>query len=138
TAGKPALTDIHPVGGLDATDLLTLVAAAETDSEHPLAAAIVAGARTRGLTLPPATGFDSITGRGVHAAVAGRQVLVGTARLLGDAGVDTTELDPMAVELSAQGKTPILAAVDGHPAGVLAVADTVKTDSAAAIAALHG
>ncbi len=137
TAGKPALTDIHPVGDLDATDLLALVAAAETDSEHPLAAAIVTGARQRGLHLPAASGFDSVTGKGVHATVAGRTVLVGTARLLGDAGIDTTELGPVAVELSAQGKTPILAAVDGHPAGVLAVADTVKPDSAPAIAALH-
>ena len=137
TAGKPALTDIHPVGDLDETDLLTLVAGAEADSEHPLAAAIVAGAHDRGLHLPTATGFASVTGKGVRATVAGRTVLVGTARLLRDAGIDTTDLDPVAAELSAQGKTPVLAAVDGHPAGVLAVADTLKDDSAAAIADLH-
>ncbi|GAA0467443.1 hypothetical protein Aca07nite_71080 [Actinoplanes capillaceus] len=137
TAGKPALTDLHTVDDIDDDSLLTLVAAAETDSEHPLAAAIVAHARQHGLALPPATRFDSITGKGIRATVADRVVLVGTARLLTDAGIDTTDLDPIAARLSEQGKTPILAAVDGHPVGVLAVADTVKTDSAAAIAALH-
>jgi len=137
TAGKPALTDIHPVGEVAEADLLALVAAAETDSEHPLAAAIVAGARERGLTLPATTGFNSVTGKGVRATVAGRTVLVGTARLLGEAGVDTAVLDAVAAELSAQGKTPVLAALDGRPAGVLAVADTIKDDSVAAIAALH-
>ena len=137
TAGKPVLTDLCTVGDLDDDTLLSLVAAAETDSEHPLAAAIVAHARDRGLTLPDVTGFDSITGKGIQATVAGRAVLVGTARLLTDAGLDTTDLDPIAVDLSAQGKTAVLAAVDGRPAAVLAIADTVKPDSAAAVAALH-
>jgi Cu+-exporting ATPase len=137
TAGKPALTDVRLAGGFDEAGLLTLVAAAETDSEHPLAAAIVAGARDRGLTLPAAAGFDSVTGKGVQATVAGRPVLVGSARLLAGAGIDTAALDPIADELSADGKTPVLAAIDGAPAGVLAVADPVKDDSAAAIAALH-
>ncbi|HEY3089337.1 MAG TPA: heavy metal translocating P-type ATPase [Jatrophihabitantaceae bacterium] len=133
TAGKPALTDIHPVGGWDSTELLRLVAAAEADSEHPLATAIVAGARD--LALPTASGFDSITGKGVQATVAGHAVLVGTTRLLTDAGIDTVAVEPTAAELAADGKTPILAAIDGRPAGVVAVADTVKDDSAAAIAA---
>jgi Cu+-exporting ATPase len=137
TAGRPALTDVHPVDGFSDTELLTLVAAAEADSEHPLAAAVVAGARTRGLTAPAATGFASVTGKGVRATVAGRQVLVGTGRLLTEAGVDTAALEPVAAGLAAQGRTPILAAVDGRAAGVLAVADTVKDDSTAAIAALQ-
>ncbi|RZU53204.1 Cu+-exporting ATPase [Krasilnikovia cinnamomea] len=137
TAGKPALTDIRPVGDLVKTAVLTLVAAAEADSEHPLAAAIVAGARERGLQPPAATGFESVTGKGVRATVTGHQVLVGTARLLAEAGVDTADLEPVAAELSAQGRTPVLAAVDGRPAGVLAVADTLKDDSVTAIAALH-
>ena len=137
TTGKPTLTDIHPVGGWTEYDLLQLVAAAEADSEHPLATAIVAGARSRDLDLPAASGFDSITGRGVQATVGGRAVLVGTPRLLTDAGIDVGELDPIAAEMSAEGKTPILAAIDGRPAGVVAVADTVKPDSAVAIAALH-
>jgi Cu+-exporting ATPase len=137
TAGKPALTDLHTVGDTDETTLLSLVAAAEADSEHPLAAAIVAEARRRGLSLPPAAGFDSITGKGIQATVAGHAVLIGAARLLTDAGIDTTMLDPIALRLSEQGKTAIFTAVDGRPAGVLAVADTVKPGSSAAIAALH-
>jgi Cu+-exporting ATPase len=136
TAGKPALTDVRPAGDLDEAELLALVAGAEADSEHPLAAAIVAGARSRGLSLLPASGFASVTGKGVHASVAGHAVVVGTTRLLTGAGIDTSELDPIAASLSAEGKTPVLAAVDGRPAGVLAVADTVKDDSAPAIAAL--
>ena len=110
TAGKPALTDVAPVDGVDADELLTLVAAAESDSEHPLAAAIVAGARQRGLHLPAATGFDSVTGKGVRAIVDGRQVLVGSGRLLADDGIDPGPLDAVAAELSGQGKTPVLAA----------------------------
>src|SRR5215471_9095949 len=137
TAGKPSLTDIHPSGRWTEEELLTLTAAAETDSEHPLGTAIVAGARERGLTLPAATGFDSITGKGVQATVAGHVVLVGTARLLADAGIDPSVLEGAAAGLSADGKTPVLAAIDGEPAGVLAIADPVKDDSAAAIAALH-
>ncbi|UQA96913.1 heavy metal translocating P-type ATPase [Streptomyces halobius] len=137
TAGKPVLTDVRTADGLDETELLTLVVAAEELSEHPLAAAIVAGARERGLTWTTAGDFDSVTGQGVRATVDGHAVLVGTARLLDDAGIDTSVLAPIAADLSAQGKTSVLAAVDGRPAGVLAVADTVKDDSAAAIAALH-
>ncbi|MFF6833319.1 heavy metal translocating P-type ATPase [Streptomyces sp. NPDC012438] len=137
TAGKPVLTDVRPAEGSTDDELLALVAAGEADSEHPLAGAIVTGARQRALVLPAAEGFDSVTGKGVRATVDGHAVLVGTARLLGDAGIDTTALAPIAAELSAQGKTPVLAAVDGRPAGVLAVADTVKDDSAQAIAALH-
>ncbi|MFD7877683.1 heavy metal translocating P-type ATPase [Streptomyces sp. NPDC059766] len=137
TAGKPVLTDVHPAGGFDETALLRLVAAAEADSEHPLAQAIVTGARDRGHHPVAATGFDSVTGKGVQATVEGHAVLVGTARLLDDVGIDTTALAPVAADLSAEGRTPVLAAVDRRPAGVLAVADTVKEDSAAAIAALQ-
>jgi Cu+-exporting ATPase len=137
TAGKPALTDIRTTGDLTDTELLTLVAGAEADSEHPLAAAIVAGARARNLAIAAATGFDSITGKGIQATVDGHAVLVGTRRLLSDAGIDTSTLDPIAAEFSIQGKTPILSAVDGRLAGVLAVADTIKVDSVPAIAALH-
>ena len=137
TAGGPALTDVRPAAGFDENGLLTLVAAAEADSEHPLAAAIVAGARERSVTLGAASAFDSVTGKGVQATVDGRAVLVGSARLLADAGIDTAALEPAAAEMSAQGKTPVLAAVGGELAGVLAVADPVKGDSAAAVAALH-
>ncbi len=137
TAGKPSLTDVRPTRVLTEGELLALAAAAETDSEHPLAAAIVAGARERGLVLPTAGGFTSVTGQGVQATVDGHAVLAGNSRLLAGAGISTAALDPVAAGLSAQGKTPVLAAVDGVPAGVLAVADIVKDDSARAIAALR-
>jgi P-type Cu+ transporter len=137
TAGHPALTDIRPAGNWDEDGLLALVAAAESDSEHPLAAAIAAGARDRGVAVLPAAEFESVTGKGVQATVGGRAVLVGSARLLAEAGISADALEPVAAELSAQGKTPVLAAVDGEPAGVLAIADTIKDDSAAAIAALR-
>ncbi|CCK25807.1 Copper-transporting ATPase 1 [Streptomyces davaonensis JCM 4913] len=137
TEGRPVLTDIRPADGFTEHELLRLVAAAEADSEHPLAGAINEGARARGLAVPSASAFDSVTGKGVQATVDGRAVLVGTARLLADVGTDTSGQTEEAAEFSAQGRTPILAAVDGRPAGVLAVADTVKDDSAQAIAALH-
>jgi P-type Cu+ transporter len=137
TVGRPVLTDVRPAGRWDEDELLALVAAAESDSEHPLAAAIVAGARERGLAVPAAAGFGSVTGQGVQATVAGRPVLVGSARLLAAAGISTSALEMAAAELAEAGKTPVLAAVDGEPAGTLAVADTVKEDSAAAIAALR-
>ncbi len=119
TAGKPALTDVHVLATMRADDLLSLVAAAEADSEHPLSTAIVAGARDRGLTIPPGRRFhvDHRQG-GVRATVTGgRTVLVGTTKLLTDCGINADELDPFSVRLSAEGKTPILAAVDGEPAG---------------------
>jgi len=137
TAGKPALTDVHVTGTVAENELLMLVAAAEADSEHPIASAVVAGARDRGINIPVVSGFDSITGKGVRATVAGLTVLVGTATLLAENGIDTAELENISADLAAAGKTPILAAVDGHPAGVIGVADTVKDDSVAAIAALR-
>ncbi len=138
TAGKPVLTDVRPFGAFGERELLALVAGAETDSEHPLAAAVVAGARERGVTPATAAGFDSVTGKGVQATVDGHALLVGNAALLADVGIDSAALDTVAGEFSAQGKTPVMAAIDGRPAGVLAVADTVKEDSAAAITALRG
>jgi P-type Cu+ transporter len=137
TAGRPALTGVRTAGRWDEDELVALVAAAESDSEHPLATAIIAGARERGLSIPAASGFGSVTGQGVRATVAGHLVLVGSARLLAAAGIGTSALDGVVAELSGQGKTPVLAAIDGEPAGVFAVADTVKEDSAAAIAALR-
>ncbi|MGG7569363.1 heavy metal translocating P-type ATPase [Streptomyces sirii] len=138
TAGKPVLTDVHAAEGVDEALLLALVAAAEESSEHPLAQAVTDGARLRGLNWPTPTDFDSVTGKGVQATVDGHAILVGTARLLGDVDIDTSALAPLATRFSAEGKTPVLVAVDSRPAAVLAVADTVKDDSAEAIAALQG
>jgi Cu+-exporting ATPase len=137
TAGKPALTDVLSASGTHENDLLRLVASAERSSEHPLAQAIVTGARERGLGLADATTFDSITGKGVRATVEGRELLIGNARLLTDAGIPTTDLDAWAAALAEAGKTPMFLALDGRPAGLLAVADTIRPDSAAAVRALH-
>ena len=136
TNGAPVLTDVLPAEGFDRDELLTLVAAAERDSEHPLAAAIVNGAEDRRLDVPRAKTFESITGQGVRAQVDGRTVLVGNARLLAAAGIDTSTLLANLERLAADGKTPMFAAVDGRPAGVVGVADTIKDGSIAAIADL--
>lgn len=137
TNGTPVLTDVLPAPGFTSEEVLALVAAVEVSSEHPLATAIVAGAKERGLALTPATAFDSITGQGVRALVAGREVLVGNRRLLSGAGIDAGVLESDSARLAADGKSPMLVAVDGRPAAVVAVADTIKTGSAAAVAALH-
>ena len=137
TKGAPALTDVIVTGSLTDDDLLRLVASAERSSEHPLGAAIVTGAEERGLQLAEPTEFDSVTGQGLRAVVDGRQVLVGNRRLLDGAGIDASGLEAHANRLSADGKTPMLAAVDGAAAGVIAVADTIKDDSVAAVAALQ-
>ena len=136
TAGRPALTDVTALDGFTEDAVLGLAAAAEADSEHPLAAAITAGAAARGVPVPRATGFESVTGQGVRAAAGGHEVLVGNARLLEDAGVALAGLPERAAALAAAGKTAMLVAVDGRPAGLVAAADPVKDDSAAAIAAL--
>ncbi len=137
TRGEPALTDIVALGSVDEGELLRLAAAAEGSSEHPLGSAVVAAAGERELSLPESEYFDSVTGRGIRATVDGRSLLVGTRRFLGEEGVDAGSLEAEAERLEAEGKTAILVSVDGEAAGVLAVADTVKPDSATAVAALR-
>ncbi|MGI9020883.1 MAG: heavy metal translocating P-type ATPase [Solirubrobacterales bacterium] len=137
TRGEPALTDLVAAGALTESELLRLVASAERSSEHPLAAAIVGAAEQRGSELAEPTEFDSVTGKGIRAEVEGRSVLVGSARLLGEAQVETDVLVAGAERLEREGKTAMLVAVDGRAAGLVAVADTVKEDSAAAIRALR-
>ena len=136
TNGTPTLTDVLPAEGFDADELLALIVAAERDSEHPLATAIVAGAADRGLSVQRARTFASITGQGVSAQVDGKTVLVGNAQLLTAAGIEVSTLKANRDLLAADGKTPMLAAVNGRPAGVVGVADTIKDGSIAAIAGL--
>jgi Cu+-exporting ATPase len=136
TRGAPTLTDVLPADGVESDELLALVAAAEHDSEHPLAAAIVSGAQDRNVVSGPVSGFESVTGQGIRAQVAGSTVLVGNSRLLTEAGVDPASLTVHLERLAADGKTPMLVAIDGRPAGVIGVADMIKDDSAAAIEAL--
>ncbi|MEI6449597.1 MAG: heavy metal translocating P-type ATPase [Actinomycetes bacterium] len=134
TEGKPRVTDVVLFGGghgLDNDGLLRLVAAAERGSEHPLAAAVLAAAAERGLELPPAEDFEAIAGHGIRAVVDGRAVVAGNERLAGPAARHAGE------ELTAEGKTVIAVAIDGEPAGAIAVADTVKTGSAAAVRRLR-
>jgi len=137
TAGKPALTDVVPSGAFIADDLLRLAASAERGSEHPLGGAIVDGARQRGLALTDAEDFQAVPGHGIVARVDGRSVLVGNLRLMEDRDVDGSLPTDEAARLSGAGKTPMYVAVDGRAAGLVAVADTLKPNSVAAVAALH-
>ncbi len=133
TRGKPALTDVVAASGFDEATVLRLAAAADRPSEHPLAQAIVSGARTRGFDPPEPTAFDAVPGRGVGATVEGRSVLLGNRKLLDRAEIDATALGADVLRLQNDGKTAMYVAIDGRAAGVVAVADTVKEDSAEAI-----
>ena len=137
TLGKPAVTDVVPAPGFDLEDVLVFAAAAERDSEHPLAAAIVEGAAGRGLTPLEPTGFEALPGHGIRAWIGPHQVLVGRRAFLESAGVETVGLEAEAARLADEGKTPVFVALDNRPAGLIAIADPVKPDSRAAIAALQ-
>ncbi len=137
TEGRPRVREVVPLQGQDANDVLRRAAAVAGRSEHPIAAAIVTHARAVGLTLPEPTAFVSTPGQGMEAEVEGSQVLVGNARLLAARGVATARLESGAEDLEANGCTVSLVAIDGQPAGVIGVADTVKSTSAAAVTALR-
>jgi Cu+-exporting ATPase len=136
TKGKPALTDVDPAAGVDEATLLRLAAAVEHSSEHPLASAIVDGAKARGLTVPEVTHFSAVPGHGVEADVEGHHVLLGNARLMAERGIALGALEARSQQLADSGKTPMYVAVDQRVAGIVTVADTLKEDSVAAIAAL--
>ncbi|MDP9485797.1 MAG: heavy metal translocating P-type ATPase [Actinomycetota bacterium] len=138
TRGKPELTDVLATDGLPEGELLRLVASAERGSEHPLGEAIVGGAKERGAKLAEASGFEAVTGGGIRARVEGREVLVGNRRFLLESGVSEDGLVPRSEELAREGKTPMFVAVDGSPAGLVAVADTVKDESREAVERLRG
>jgi P-type Cu+ transporter len=135
TRGEPRLTDVIPANGISENDLLRLAASAERGSEHPLGEAIVAGSGHLGLAEPER--FDAPTGRGVVATVEGRSVLVGSTSLMRDHGVFEDGLSPELERLSGEGKTPVLVAVDGEVAGVVAVADTIREEAREAIDGLE-
>jgi P-type Cu+ transporter len=137
TKGKPELTDTLVAAGWQQDELLRLVASVERSSEHPLAEAIVDAAKARDLALVEPTAFDAVPGHGVVAAVNGRRLAVGNLKLMQREAVRLGDLEERAIKLADDGKTPMFAAVDGEAAGVIAVADTVKEDSAEAIAALR-
>jgi Cu+-exporting ATPase len=130
------LTDVVPAS-LAEDEILRLAAAVEKASEHPLAAAVVAAAEERGLRLPEVEGFEAIPGHGVRARVEGREILLGNLRLMEREGIDATALETDWERLADEGKTPMYAAVGGRAAGLVAVADTVKDDSMAAIRTLQ-
>ncbi len=138
TEGKPKLTDLLPVEGMDAKELLRLAASLEQGSEHPLAAAVVSAAKEQSLPLEPAKDFRSVTGGGVIGSVSGRTVMVGKPAFLREQGVTGWEaLEAKAGQLQAEGKTVLFVAVDGRPAGILTVADPIKATTPEAIRALH-
>jgi P-type Cu+ transporter len=136
TEGKPSLVTVEPAAGFDEQTLLELAAAAERSSEHPLAAAIVRGAEERGIAKTTADRFDSITGKGLTAVVAGRTVTVGTAGLLREQGIDAAGMAGQADALRQQGQTVVFVAIDGKPAGLLGVADRIKASTDEALRSL--
>jgi P-type Cu2+ transporter len=137
TRGEPEVVAVATTNGLGEDDVLRLVAAAERDSEHPLAQAIVEAAAARGLDVPRAETFEAVPGHGLLATVEGRRLAVGNARLLDREGVDRDGLAARSDELSGQGRTSVQVAVDGRAAAVIAVADAPRDTAAAAIAALR-
>jgi P-type Cu+ transporter len=137
TRGEPVLTDVIVTNGIPGGELLRLVASAERGSEHPLGEAIVRGARERGLVLTDADGFEAVSGGGIRATVESRQVLIGNRRFLDEAGIGEDGTGLRAEELAREGKTPVFVAVDGRPAGLVAVADVVREESREAVAKLH-
>ena len=137
TEGKPKLSSVAPTAGFDVETLLRLAATLERGSEHPLAAAIVEGAGERGVQLGDASGFESITGKGVRGTVDGRVVALGNRALMRQLGIEADTLADEAEALRADGQTVMLVAVDGGPAGLVGVADPIKDSTQEAISALH-
>jgi Cu+-exporting ATPase len=135
TEGKPRLVGVEPVGSLGRDDLLQLAASLELGSEHPLAAAIIAGAEARGLKFLPATDFVSFPGQGVTGDIDGRRVAVGNTALLASLGIEPGDLPARAEVLRREGQGVMLVEIDGEAAGLIVVADPIKES---AIGALKG
>jgi Cu+-exporting ATPase len=137
TEGKPRVVAIVPAANLSQDEILGLAASLERSSEHPLAAAVVVGARERAMSLQEPAEFASVTGKGVTGTVGGRRVALGNARLMADLGVDLGGLAAKADELRRDGATALFLAVNGKPGGVIAVADPVKPTTPAALEKLR-
>lgn len=133
TEGKPRLVTITPLSGVSEIELLRLAAGLEQHSEHPLASAIVAGARERNLALAKAQDFRSVTGKGVKGTVEGRSIAVGTVSFLNELGVDADSMTAQAEPLRQEGQTVMFAQIEGKPAGLLGVADPIKSSTSEAI-----
>ncbi|MEX2495242.1 MAG: copper-translocating P-type ATPase, partial [Woeseia sp.] len=137
TEGRPVLVTVKPTPGFDEGDLLSLVAAVESASEHPLAQAILAGAEDHSLQLPAVQDFNSITGQGAEAEVSGRTVAVGNAKMMERAGAFDPDLAKAAEAYRAEGQTVVFVAIDSRPAGLIGVADPIKKTTVRAIEQLH-
>ncbi|WP_043359686.1 heavy metal translocating P-type ATPase [Belnapia sp. F-4-1] len=137
TEGKPKVVAVVPAPGLTEAEVLPLAASLERSSEHPLAAAVVAAAKERGMAFGEPAEFASVTGKGVTGTVDGRRVALGNARLMQELGVDLGDQAARADELRREGGTALFLAVDGKPGGVIAVADPVKQTTPAALASLR-
>ena len=137
TVGKPSLTDLLPLAAFNRSDLLQLIASAEQHSEHPLAQAILEAAEEEGLDLLPVSHFEAIVGRGLAAQVEGRHLLVGNESLMKEKNIDSSAFQEQLLELSQEGKTAMFVAVDGQLAGILAVADEMKSSSLSAVQELQ-
>ncbi len=136
TKGKPELTDVAVAGSMDEAEFLRLVGGAERNSEHPLAEAIVEGVKAKGIELPAPEKFEAIPGYGIEAVIEGRQLLIGTRKLMQKYEVDAEQAYEAMTRLEEAGKTAMLAAVDGNYAGMVAVADTIKETSKEAVGRL--
>ncbi len=137
TEGKPRLAHVSALAPFTEQDVLRYAAALEQASEHPLAAAIVAGARERGVQVPAAVDFAALTGRGVAGLVDGHRVLLGNPLLMQENGIDITGLGQRAVQQRLEGQTVMFLSVDGKPAGTIGAADPIKASTAEAIRLLH-
>ncbi|MFS0593191.1 heavy metal translocating P-type ATPase [Cytobacillus horneckiae] len=137
TNGKPSLTDVLLAKGVNETEFLTLVGTAERNSEHPLADAIVEGIKEKGIELGSSDTFEAIPGYGIQSTVNGKQLFIGTRRLMVKHYIDVQDELAKMEDLEKQGKTAMLVAIDGRYAGIVAVADTIKETSKEAISRLH-
>ncbi|KRB52163.1 heavy metal translocating P-type ATPase [Phenylobacterium sp. Root700] len=137
TLGRPALTDLQTAEGFEEAEVLGLVAAVETRSEHPIAEAIVEAAKTRGVAIASPEAFEAVPGFGAQALVGGRRVQVGADRYMRQLGLDVAVFQETAARLGAEAKSPLYAAVDGKLAAIIAVADPIKPTTQEALGALH-